>query len=64
LEIIGRITSARYSPTLQKSIGLCWLPVDMSAPGSEFSVRIHGELRKGKVAPLPFYDPEGKRLKS
>jgi hypothetical protein len=36
----------------------------MCAPGSEFSVRIHGELRKGKVAPLPFYDPEGKRLKS
>jgi sarcosine oxidase subunit alpha len=64
LEIIGRITSARYSPTLQKSIGLCWLPVEMSAPGSEFSVRIRGELHKSKVAPLPFYDPEGKRLKT
>lgn len=64
LEIIGRITSSRYSPTLKKSIGLCWLPADQSAPGSEFTVRIRGELHKGRVVPLPFYDPEGVRLKS
>jgi sarcosine oxidase subunit alpha len=64
LEIIGRITSSRYSPTLKKSIGLCWLPVERSAPGSEFTVRIHGELHQGKIVPLPFYDPEGSRLKS
>jgi glycine cleavage system aminomethyltransferase T len=64
LEIIGRITSSRYSPTLKKSIGLCWLPVDQSAPGSEFTVRIRGELHPGRVVPLPFYDPEGVKLKS
>jgi sarcosine oxidase subunit alpha len=64
LEIIGRVTSARFSPTLKQSIGLCWLPVEESAVGSEFTVRIRGELHKGKVVPLPFYDPEGKRLKA
>jgi sarcosine oxidase subunit alpha len=64
LEIIGRITSARYSPTLKKSIGLCWLPVERSQPGSQFTVRILGELHTGRVIPLPFYDPEGVRLKS
>jgi sarcosine oxidase subunit alpha len=64
LEIIGRITSARYSPTLKQSIGLCWLPADMSQPGTEFTVRIRGELHTGKVVPLPFYDPKGERLKS
>jgi sarcosine oxidase subunit alpha len=64
LEIIGRVTSARYSPSLEQSIGLCWLPIDQSAPGSEFTVRIQGKLHTGKVVPLPFYDPEGARLKS
>jgi sarcosine oxidase subunit alpha len=64
LEIIGRVTSARYSPTLQQSIGLCWLPIEQSAVGSEFSVRIRGELHTGKVVSLPFYDAEGKRLKA
>ncbi len=64
LETIGRVTSSRYSPTLEKSLGLCWLPVDQSEPGTEFTVRIRGELHQGKVVPIPFYDPDGKRLKS
>ncbi len=64
LETIGRITSSRYSPTLKKSIGLCWVPKHMAEPGTEFTVRIRGELHQAQVAALPFYDPEGKQLKS
>jgi sarcosine oxidase subunit alpha len=64
LEIIGRVTSSRYSPTLNKSIGLGWLPVEMAEPGTEFTVRIRGEFHKGKVVSLPFYDPAGEKLKS
>lgn len=64
LEIIGRITSVRRSPTLEKVIGLCWLPVDMTEPGQEFTVRVRGQLRTGRVVPLPFYDPDGLRLNS
>ncbi|MFN8455613.1 MAG: 2Fe-2S iron-sulfur cluster-binding protein [Anaerolineae bacterium] len=64
LEIIGRITSSRYSPTLKKSIGLGWLPLDMGQPGQEFTVRVQGELHQGRVVSLPFYDPNGVRLKS
>jgi sarcosine oxidase subunit alpha len=64
LEIIGRITSSRFSPILEQSIGLCWLPIAMAEPGTEFTVRFEGELHQGTVAPLPFYDPDGVRLKS
>jgi sarcosine oxidase subunit alpha len=64
LEILGRITSTRYSPTLNKVIGLCWLPDAMSAPGQAFTVRVRGELKPGRVVPTPFYDPEGARLNS
>ena len=64
LEIIGRITSSRYSPTLKRSIGLGWLPADMTEPGTEFTVRIRGELHTGQVMALPFYDPAGEKLKS
>jgi aminomethyltransferase len=63
LEIIGRITSARYSPTLEQSIGLCWLPVELSQPGAPFTVRTRGELHAGQVVALPFYDPQGERQK-
>jgi sarcosine oxidase subunit alpha len=64
LEIVGRVTSSRYSPTLKKSIGLGWLPIEMAEPGTEFTIRIRGEFHKGQVVKLPFYDPTGERLKS
>jgi sarcosine oxidase subunit alpha len=64
LEIIGRITSARYSPTLDKVIGLCWLPDGMTEPGQAFTVRVRGQLKTGRVVPLPFYDPDAVRLNS
>jgi sarcosine oxidase subunit alpha len=62
-EILGRVTSVRFSPTLDRVIGLCWLPVDLAEPGQTFSIRIKGELHNGRVVPLPFYDPEGARLR-
>ena len=64
LEIIGRVTSVRRSPTLGKVVGLCWLPVAMAEPGQSFTVRVRGELHTGRVAELPFYDPDGTKVRS
>lgn len=64
LEIIGRVTSVRYSPTVNKIIGLCWLPVEQTEAGQEFTVRVRGELKTGRVVKLPFYDPEEVRLRT
>jgi sarcosine oxidase subunit alpha len=63
LEAIGRVTSVRRSPTLGKVIGLCWLPAEMAALGTEFTIRVRGELRTGRVEEIPFYDPAGERLR-
>jgi sarcosine oxidase subunit alpha len=65
LEIIGWITSSRFSPTLGEAIGLCWLPAAMAEqPGATFTIRLNGRLEEGRVYHGPFYDPEGSRLKS
>jgi sarcosine oxidase subunit alpha len=61
---VGRVTSARYSPTLEDTIGLAWLPDGQAATGSQFLIRRDGADLTATVAPMPFYDPEGKRLKS
>ncbi len=63
LEILGRITSVRRSPTLDRVIGLAWLPLDLTDPGTRFTIRMRGELVEGQVVELPFYDPEGARLR-
>ncbi len=61
---VGRVTSARYSPTLRRAIGLAWVPARRAAPGSRFHIRWNGADVEAVVAALPFYDPDGKRLRS
>jgi sarcosine oxidase subunit alpha len=60
---MGRVTSARYSPTLAKSLGLAWAPAANSAVGQRFTIRWNGTDVPAMVASLPFYDPEGRRMK-
>tara|TARA_B100001123_G_scaffold416851_1_gene518916 strand:- start:2597 stop:5491 length:2895 start_codon:yes stop_codon:yes gene_type:complete len=65
LNIIGWISSSRFSPTLKKSIGLCWLPSDIgSEPGATFTIYQDGRLEEARVHHGPFFDPGGERLKS
>lgn len=59
----GRVTSSRFSPTLGQNIGLAWLPASRAAPGERFQIRVKGADLPAIVTPLPFYDPEGQRLK-
>jgi sarcosine oxidase subunit alpha len=60
---VGRVTSARHSPTLGRYIGLAWVPASRAAAGEAFHVRCDGTDLPARVAPTPFYDPEGQRLK-
>ncbi len=65
LEIVGWVTSSRYSPTLKETIGLCWLPKEVAQKAdARFTIRRNGELIVGRVHHGAFYDPEGKLLKS
>ncbi len=61
---VGRVTSARYSPNLDRSIGLAWVPARHAAPGSRFAIRCAGVDLPAVVAELPFYDRAGRRLRA
>jgi sarcosine oxidase subunit alpha len=64
LQIIGHITSCRFSPTLQEIIGLCWLPTSLVAEGQPFTIRLaDGPLLQARVHEGAFYDAEGERLR-
>jgi len=60
----GRVTSVRFSPTLNKTIGLAWVPAAKTTPGERFFIRCNGDDVPAVVAALPFYDPRGERLKA
>jgi glycine cleavage system aminomethyltransferase T len=54
---IGEVTSAIYSPRLQRNIGFAWLPSDRSELGSTFEVESEWGPRTATVVEMPFIDP-------
>jgi glycine cleavage system aminomethyltransferase T len=57
-ERVGKVTSAVYSPRLEKNIGYAWLPVELAEVGRELDIESEWGRRRGIVAPMPFWDPE------
>lgn len=52
---VSEVTSGTFSPYLEKSIGLTYLPVEYTDEGSKFEVEIRGNKVRAKVIPTPFY---------
>jgi len=55
---IGKVTSAIYSPRLERNIGYCWLPAAMTSNGTKVRVETEWGTRTATVVPMPFVDPE------
>jgi aminomethyltransferase len=56
--VVGKVTSAIYSPRLQRNIGYCWLPRAKSAMGSTVAVETEWGRRMATVVEMPFVDPD------
>ena len=56
-ERIGTVTSAIYSPRLERNIGFAWLPVERSTLGERVTVETEWGPRQGVVVEMPFVDP-------
>ena len=52
---IGEVTSGSVSFTLDKNIGLGYVPIDFSEPGTKLYIDIRGRIVEAVVCPLPFY---------
>ncbi len=55
--VVGKVTSAIYSPRLKKNIGYCWLPASSSSLGTTVQVDTEWGQRTGTVVEMPFVDP-------
>jgi len=54
----GEVTSGSHSPMLDRGIGMGYVPVDHSAPGSTLTIDIRGRERRAEVVPKPIYKGE------
>jgi aminomethyltransferase len=52
---IGEVTSGSPAPFLKKNIGMAYVPIESSAPGTEIRIGIRSQEAAAKIVPLPFY---------
>ena len=62
-KIVGKVTSAVYSPRLKQNIALAMVSIDCADIGTTCLVTTPDDQRVAKVVPKPFYDPK-KRITS
>ena len=58
--IVGKVTSAVYSPRLEQNIALAMVDVTAAELGCKLSVETSTETRGATVVEKPFYDPKKK----
>ena len=51
----GIVTSGTQTPFLKKAIGMAYVPVDRTAPGTAIEIDVRGRRVRAQVVPLPFY---------
>ena len=57
-KIIGKVTSAVFSPRLEKNIALAMVDKNFTKIGLKVSVRINGVIRDSIIVEKPFFDPK------
>jgi aminomethyltransferase len=51
----GWVTSGGPAPTLNKNIGLCYVPVGHSGAGSKIAIIVRNQPVEAEIVPTPFY---------
>ena len=57
-DVIGTVTSGGPSPTLGTGIGLGYLRIEHTLPGTEIEINIRGKPTPAEVVPITFYQRE------
>ena len=60
-KVVGHVTSGMYAPTLDKYLGMAYVPRELSSRGTLMDVVIRGKYVKAQVVKKPFYVPAYRR---
>jgi aminomethyltransferase len=52
---VGVVTSGTYAPTVQKAVGLAFVPMLYSRPGMDILIQIRDNRARARIVELPFY---------
>jgi 4-methylaminobutanoate oxidase (formaldehyde-forming) len=63
-KIVGRVTSGSYGAAVESSIAFAYLPIALTAEGTEAEVLVFGNWIKATIKKSPLYDPKGLNVRT
>jgi aminomethyltransferase len=54
----GEVTSGTHSPSLDRGIGMAYVPAALATPGTELTIDVRGNRRRAHVGKKPLYKKE------
>jgi aminomethyltransferase len=58
---VGQVTSGSYGPSVDRYIGMGYVPASLAAVGTGLAVDVRGRLQAARVVKTPFYPPKVKK---
>ncbi len=58
---VGLVTSGSYGPSVDRYIGMGYVPAALAAVGTEIEVEVRGRPQKARVVKTPFYPAKVKK---
>ncbi len=62
-KVVGWATSGGYAHHVAKSVALAYVPAELADAREGFAIELLGDKRAAQVAPVPLFDPEGRRMR-
>jgi len=53
--VVGEVTSGTFCPTLEKAVGMAYVPVEAAETGNELEIEVRKRKLRGRLVNLPFY---------
>jgi aminomethyltransferase len=54
-EVVGKVTSGTFSPTLERALGMALVATPHAAPGTAVEIDVRGRPVAARLRPIPFY---------
>lgn len=58
---VGEVTTGMFSPTMERYLGMAYVPREISAQGTEIEIVIRDKPKEAKIIKRPFYVPAYRR---
>jgi aminomethyltransferase len=63
-QTVGEVTSGNYGPSVDRQIGMAYVPPALAAEGTELGIGVRGRTARARVCPMPFWKHRTKRVLS